>query len=88
MQWYIGTIVLGVVLSFGVAAIVPISPMRCLVLYGAVLYLAAAMDRPHVLFLMLRSVRWLGLIRDDIVVRWIMVAIAVLLAGLGLYLPS
>ena len=61
--------------------------MRCVFLYCAVLFSAAAIDRPRAAFLMIRSVRWFGLIREDYVVRWLMLGIAFWMACIGLFLP-
>ena len=87
LRWYVGALALGLALSFGLAAVFPIHPMRCLLLYCALLFSSAAIDRPRAAFLMIRSVRWFGLIREDHVVRWLMLALAFGMISLGLFLP-
>jgi hypothetical protein len=87
LRWYLGTLILGLALSFGLAAVFPIHPMRCVLLYCSLLFSAAAIDRPRAAFLMIRNVRWFAFIREDFVVRRLMLAIAFWMACIGLFLP-
>jgi hypothetical protein len=88
VRWYVGALVLGLALSFGLAAVFPIHPMRCVILYCGFLFLAAANDRPRTAFLMIRHVRWVALIREDIVVRRLMLGLALWRVVMGLFLPK
>jgi hypothetical protein len=88
LRWYAGTLVLGLALSFGLAAVFPIHPMRCLLLYFALLFSAAAIDCPRAAFLMIRNTRWFALIRDDAMVRGMMLTFAMFGLSMALFLPS
>ena len=88
LRWYVGTLVLGWALSFGLAAILPIHPIRCGCIYCALLFFGAAIDRPRAAFLMIRSTRWFALIREDALVRGMMLTVAIFALSMALFLPS
>jgi hypothetical protein len=88
LQWYGGSLIVLLALSFATAAIVRVHPLRCGFLYCALFFLAAAVDRPRAAFFMLRNTGWFVFVREDFVVRWIVLVMAIWMAGAGLFLPS
>jgi hypothetical protein len=88
LRWYVGTILLGVVLAFGANFLFGLHPMRGIVGYCALLFLTAAMDRPPALFRMVRNTRWFAHIRSDRAMRWLLTFFAVAGLAAALFLPN
>ena len=68
-RWYFGTLIVGVALAFAMDMLFHLHAIRGLCLYCGLLFFAGAADRPRVAFLMMREVRWFGLIKSDQTVR-------------------
>jgi hypothetical protein len=87
-RWYLGTLILGVVVAIAMDVLFHLHPMRGGLLYFGLLFIAAAANRPRALFLMIRSVRWFGLIDSDRTVRAWMWAFGVAALLAAIFLPN
>ncbi len=87
LRWYGGALGIIAALSFVTAAVFGLHVLRCTFVYCALFFLAASVDRPHAAFLMLRNTGWFTYIREDFIVRWIILVIGLWLAAMGMFIP-
>ena len=65
-----------------------IDPYRTMVVACGLVFCLAALGRPARLYLIVRNTGWFALIRDELVMRWLLGAIGVLGIVAGLFLPG
>ena len=89
IRWYLGILGLGLALSVTAKRLFHVHPLRAAFIYCGALFLAAgAADWPRTAFLLIRQLRWFGSIREDFLVRWIMILIGVFLVGFAIVAPN
>ena len=88
LRWYLGAVVGAVALSFGLAWLLSIHPLRAGFGVSGMMFIAAALELPPMAFHVLRNTGWFAYVRSDTTIRLIIGAIALWLVVAALFLPG
>jgi hypothetical protein len=89
LRWYFALLMLGIVVSVVGDVVFGVDPLRGSFAYCGVLFLSAGgADWPHTAFLVIRNIRWFGSIREDFIVRWIMIGMGFFLLAFAVVAPA